>query len=275
MPALAARTRIEAISGRGELICGLPRNVPGFAVLDDRNRATGFDADMCREIAATILGTPEAVRFVQVDSIDQFIETDTIDLVFHGLTSTSQREAKWNIAFGPATFIDGQTFAVRASDTRDTAKGTTALRGPICIENSPSRIASLRSWLARSNARNPVFVFPAQQDAASAFRSRYCAAWSGDASMLGSSLAGKDARLYRILSERLSVEPLAPVVRARDQDLLENIATTLSKLVAPMDGNPAISRYDQLYERHFGGKDWPTQEPGANPSRAWGGVIGP
>lgn len=256
-PANASSPRLTQILRRGELVCGLPHNVPGFAVLDEYGGATGFDADLCRIVAKEILGKPEAVRFVQVDSIDRFLESKSVDLVFHGLTSNLEREVRWHIAFGPVTFVDGQAFAVRLPTVAKFGDRAANMRGPICIENSSRHLARLRAWLDRNRSDSAVLVFQSREEARNALRSGECVAWSADASVLGSTLAGSDARSFLILSERLSVEPLAPILRRGDTNLLDAVERALASLKAPLRQGTNVTRYDDMYSRHFGGTNWP------------------
>jgi len=47
---------LDAIKGRGQLICGVNTGVAGFAVADNQGKWTGLDVDVCRAAAAALFG---------------------------------------------------------------------------------------------------------------------------------------------------------------------------------------------------------------------------
>ncbi len=55
-PAANAGGLLQAVQARGELVCGVNNQVPGFGNLDTDGNFTGFDVDFCRAVAAAVLG---------------------------------------------------------------------------------------------------------------------------------------------------------------------------------------------------------------------------
>src|SRR4029450_7733854 len=62
-----AGPRLDAIKARGTLTCGLGDNVAGFSRLDAGKNWSGFDVDLCRAMAAAILGDPAKAAFKPID----------------------------------------------------------------------------------------------------------------------------------------------------------------------------------------------------------------
>lgn len=297
-----------SIQSRGYLNCGLASDVPGFSVLGENGSANGFDADLCRAVAAALLGNRERVRFTPVATITEFLASDDIDLVFHGLTWKWERELKWGVSFGPVTYFDGQAFLVLASSR---ARSLRDLRGPICVQAGTPFERHLASYLEDQGLRTVVTAIEGLDETRQAFLSGRCEAWSWDASTLGASLAGAEARRFRILPDRISNEPLAPVFRKEDVKLQHAVRWTIHALVTAEalgatksnidelpPGHPAQlflraapsdelhledgwtrraiaggGNYGELYERHFGGEQWVAHERSFN--RIWlqGGLI--
>ena len=54
---------VERIRERGELICGVNSVLPGFGTQNDAGEFEGFDVDICRAVAAAILGDADAIAF--------------------------------------------------------------------------------------------------------------------------------------------------------------------------------------------------------------------
>lgn len=247
-PANAQRSsRLDLIRARGTLGCGVPANMPGFSVVVDETDATGMDADLCRAAAATIFGVDGRARFIAVDTIDQFLADERIDMVFHALTWKPARERRWGIAFVARTFADGQALAVRSTDgiTRASQLGGRT----VCVEAGTIFAAAVM----RMRPRVRVLALPDGSAAKGAFLAGRCEAWSWDASGLFAALSGLDGKDFRILSERLSAEPLSPIVRAADQDLADLFRQTLRKLVAN-------GEYDQIISRNFTGPGHPRMD---------------
>jgi general L-amino acid transport system substrate-binding protein len=63
---------VAAIRARGQLICGVSVNAPGFALPDSRGEFRGLDVDTCRAVAAAILGDATRVRFVPNTAVQRF-----------------------------------------------------------------------------------------------------------------------------------------------------------------------------------------------------------
>ena len=58
---------VERILERGELTCGVNSVLPGFGTQNDAGEFEGFDVDICRAVAAAILGDANAIAFRPLD----------------------------------------------------------------------------------------------------------------------------------------------------------------------------------------------------------------
>src|SRR4051794_8905962 len=70
-PAFAGKT-LDAVKARGEVICGVNTSAPGFSSIDGKGRWQGLDVDMCRAVAAAVLGSGDKVKFVPLNSQQRF-----------------------------------------------------------------------------------------------------------------------------------------------------------------------------------------------------------
>src|SRR5262245_36177911 len=89
-----AGTRLDAIKARGAVTCGLGDNVAGFSRHDAGKNWSGFDVDLCRAIAAAVLGDPAKAAFRPIDILPRFLQSQDIDVVLRGLTWTFGREIR-------------------------------------------------------------------------------------------------------------------------------------------------------------------------------------
>lgn len=107
----ATPSRIEAIRARNAVNCGVWPHVPGFATQHEGVYA-GFEVDICRAIAAAVLGDASKTTFIPLEGVREFLGQPTIDLVVRRLTWTLGREQANRVAFGPVVYFDGQGFLV-------------------------------------------------------------------------------------------------------------------------------------------------------------------
>ena len=94
-PTRAPVDTLAAIKEEGVLRCGIPE-LPGFAEFNSRlNTYIGFDADLCRAVAAAIFGTAEGhVDFTVVDGYDRFrqLNNGAFDVMARITTLTMERQ---------------------------------------------------------------------------------------------------------------------------------------------------------------------------------------
>jgi general L-amino acid transport system substrate-binding protein len=86
---------MEAIIARNHLRCGVPDGQIGFAVQDGDNMV-GFDADLCRAIAAAIFGESKGnIEFVPIASgTDRwsYLQDESVDVLANVATFTMERD---------------------------------------------------------------------------------------------------------------------------------------------------------------------------------------
>ena len=63
---------LQVVLDRGYLLCGSRDDLPGFAFAPPDGTHAGFDVDMCRVVAAAVLGDADAVEIVPVTSAERF-----------------------------------------------------------------------------------------------------------------------------------------------------------------------------------------------------------
>src|SRR6516225_2132445 len=106
---------LNAVKERGTLNCGVSQGLLGFSSMDDKNRWTGFDVDVCRAVAAAIFGDPTKVTFMPLDAAARFtaLRSNKIDVLSRNSTWTMSRESALGLLFTGVAYYDGQGFLVR------------------------------------------------------------------------------------------------------------------------------------------------------------------
>ena len=55
---------LDKVKAHGSVRCGVAGDKPGFSLIDDKGRWTGMDVDLCRAVAAAVLGDADKVEYL-------------------------------------------------------------------------------------------------------------------------------------------------------------------------------------------------------------------
>jgi general L-amino acid transport system substrate-binding protein len=218
-PAHAGKT-LDQIKQRGQLVCGVHVGLAGFSQADSSGNWSGLDVDVCRAIAAAVLGDANKIKWVPLTAQQRFtaLQSGEIDILSRNTTWTMSRDASLGLNFTNTTYYDGQGFMVPAKANLKSAK---QLKGAtICVQSGTTTEKNLTDY-SRANQLNikPV-VFEQEEAAVGAYFSGRCIAYTTDASGLASvrNKQAKDPKEHVILPDLISKEPLTPAVRRGDDE---------------------------------------------------------
>jgi len=85
-----ARSTLDALLERGELVVGTEPEFPPFESKDADGRFIGFDMDLARELAHD-LGVELRIEEMAFDSLPSALATGKIDLILSGMTANAER----------------------------------------------------------------------------------------------------------------------------------------------------------------------------------------
>ena len=219
LPAQAGKT-VDAIKARGQLICGVNTGLAGFSAADSQGNWAGLDVDVCKAIAAAMLGDASKVKYVPLNAQQRFtaLQSGEIDILSRNTTWTLTRDASLGMNFTGVTYYDGQGFMVPAKGKIKSAKqlkGTT-----VCVQSGTTTEKNLTDFSRANKLDIKPVVFEKQEASTSAYFSGRCQAFTTDASGLAS-IRNKEAKVpaeHLILPELISKEPLGPSVRRGDDE---------------------------------------------------------
>ena len=100
---------------KGFVRCGVSQGLPGFSNADAAGNWTGVDVDVCRAVAAAVLGDANKVKFTPLSAKERFtaLTSGEIDILSRNTTWTLSRDADIGLTFVGVNFYDGQGFMVR------------------------------------------------------------------------------------------------------------------------------------------------------------------
>ena len=219
-PLVHAGKTLDTIKQRGQVICGVNVGLAGFAAIDSQGKWNGFDVDICRAIAAAVLGDADKVKWVPLNAQQRFtaLQSGEIDILSRNTTWTLTRDASLGLHFIGVTYYDGQGFMVPKKLKVTSAK---QLRNAtVCVQSGTTTEKNLTDYFKTLNVPIKTVVFEGLEASLKAFFSGRCQAYTTDASALAS-LRNKEAPKpddYVILPELISKEPLGPAVRRGDDE---------------------------------------------------------
>ena len=137
-PAPAVVDLLDVVIARGELNCGVNEILPGFGYKDSEGAFTGFDVDLCRAVAAAILGDADAVRYEALNAATRFeaVNSGLIDLLSRNTTWTQSRDTDLGLDFGPTTYYDGQQLMAKGAAGFTSMSTVEEIEGAVVCTNA-------------------------------------------------------------------------------------------------------------------------------------------
>lgn len=238
---------LEAVRARGFLICAAVGVTPGFAQSDAEGRWNGFDVDMCRAIAAAVLGNPDLLEFRPLRGESRFahLQTREIDVVVRNSPFTQSRDTTFGARYVTTTFYDGQAFMVPGTLGIVSAYELEGLT--ICIADNGEALARLRDFFFLNQADYREIVYEDTADLLIAYRAGRCDAVSASGRDLHTIRRDlPDPMSHRILPERISKDALGPVVREDDEQWFDIVRWTMFTLVNAEEHGVTALNLDSL-----------------------------
>jgi general L-amino acid transport system substrate-binding protein len=217
--AASAQATLEAVKARGELICGSNTGLTGFGAPDASGNWSGFDVDLCRALAAAVLGDPSKVKFVPTTGETRFtaLQSGEVDVLVRNSTWTASRDSELALDFVSVNYYDGQGFMVKKDLGVTSAKELDG--ATICIQTGTTTELNLADFFKENNITYQPVNVADDAEAQRQYTAGACDAFTTDASGLAATRATlPDAENHIILPEIISKEPLGPVVRHGDNN---------------------------------------------------------
>ena len=216
---------LEKVKAHGSVRCGVAGDKPGFSLIDDKGRWTGMDVDLCRAVAAAVLGDADKVEYLTTTAKNRFtaLASGEIDILSRAASWTAERVANLGVDFTTVWFYDGQGFMTH---TADGIKKLTDLDGAtFCLSPGTTSEQNLEDYFGRRGLTYKTVVIEKSPELYAAFQRGRCNAISNDSSGLAARLAlMNNPQDYALLPEVISKEPLGAFV-AQGDTTWRNIVT--------------------------------------------------
>ena len=251
-------SRLDAVKARGKVICASRNDVAGYGYLDASGNSVGFDIDLCRALAAAVLGDPDAIEIRLISAAERgpTIQSGEVDMLVRTVTWTTSRDAQWG-NYAQTMFYDGQGFMVNKSLGISSAL---ELQGAsVCVTQGTTTELNLADFSSQNGLNVEVLTFEDTAAVSAAYQSGQCDAFTNDRSQLAAIGSGFQNRAdHVILPETISEEPLGPVVPHGDDQWFDVVKTVMAILIyseaygVAMDNVPSSATGDVKVDRLFG-----------------------
>jgi len=222
---------VQRIKDRGKVVCGSRTDLVGFGELDADGRNVGFDIDLCRAIAAAMLGDAEAVEFVPLSAAERgpALQTGEVDILSRNATWTSTRDAQWG-NFTAVWFYDGQGFMVPVDSG---INSITDMDGAtVCVTSGTTTELNLADSFRQRGLDFTAVTFEDSATVYSTYEEGRCDATTSDKSQLASVRQGfASPEDHKILEITISKEPLTAAVPAGDDQWFDIVKSVVWGLV--------------------------------------------
>jgi general L-amino acid transport system substrate-binding protein len=223
---------LEDVQKRGSLTCGVNTGLAGFSQKDEKGVWSGIDVDVCRAVAAAVLGDANKVQYKPLTSKERFtaLQSGEIDMLSRNTTWTHTRDTSLGMNFAGVTYYDGQGFMV---SKKLGVKSAAELDGAaVCIIAGTTTELNLADYFRANNMSYKAVTFDTADQTRAGFESGRCDMLTSDQSTLYALRIGlKDPSSAIVLPEIISKEPLGPVVRQGDDAWFNIVRWSLMAMI--------------------------------------------
>jgi len=242
-----AGATLDSVKQKGHVQCGVSTGIPGFSSADDKGNWTGIDVDVCRAVAAAVLGDANAVKYTPLTAKERLtaLQSGEIDILSRNTTWTATRDTSLGINFTGVNYYDGQGFLVSKNLG---VKSALELNGAsVCIQSGTTTELNLSDYFRAKKMEFQPVVFDTSDQTIKGFEAGRCDVLTSDQSQLYAlRIKLADPNSAMVLPEVISKEPLGPVVRQGDDQWFNVVKWTLFALVNAEELGITAANVDEM-----------------------------
>lgn len=223
------------VRNRKTLRCGGNADLPGFGFLSpDSSEFSGFDIDICRAIAAAVLGEKGSnqIEILPLTSKLRFsaLQSGRIDVLTRNTTWTMSRDTELRANYAGITFYDGQGVLVRSESG---LRKVSDLNGKaICVQASSTSASNIIDHFDKLGLSIELREFSDRIAALKQYNQKACDGYTGDKSgLIAQRSLLSNPEEHVLLEDNISREPLGPVVRHNDDNWNDIVSWTIQCLI--------------------------------------------
>jgi len=243
----AADSILESVGKRDFVKCGVNTGLPGFSHADEKGNWTGLDVDLCRAIAAAVLGDAVKVKFTPLTAKERLtaVQSGEVDVLSRNTTWTLTRDTALGLNFAGVSYYDGQGFMVTQGLG---VKSARELDGAaVCILAGTTTELNLADYFRTQGMSYQPVVFDTGDQTVKGFEAGRCDVLTSDQSQLyGLRIKLANPKNAVVLPEVISKEPLGPVVRQGDDAWFNIVRWTLFAMINAEELGVTSANVDEM-----------------------------
>lgn len=242
-----AGATLDGVKSKGFVQCGVSTGLPGFSSADEKGNWSGLDVDVCRAVAAAVLGDAGKVKYTPLTAKERFtaLQSGEVDMLSRNTTWTLTRDSSLGLNFAGVNYYDGQGFMVTKSLG---VKSATELDGAsFCIQAGTTTELNLADYFRANKMSYTPVTFDSSDETAKAFDAGRCDALTSDQSQLYAlriKLKNPDGAM--VLPEVISKEPLGPVTAQGDDEWYKIVRWSLFAMVNAEEMGVTSGNVDEM-----------------------------
>jgi general L-amino acid transport system substrate-binding protein len=208
---------LNRVKNRGNLICGVNGQLPGFSFVNENGKYSGIDVDLCRAVAAALFDDPSKVKFRNLDAQKRFaaVKSGEVDLLSRNTTWNLNRDTFEGMEFAPTTFYDGQGLLVTNASNIEKIEDLDGKS--VCVMSGTTNEQNLGDRMRKLGLNYFPVVFEDVDRLYIAYEQGRCQAATSDRSQLIVRRAGLEKpEDHKVLELVLSKEPLGSLTADGD-----------------------------------------------------------
>ncbi len=230
--AAQAEETLESVKEKDFVQCGVSTGLPGFSNPDEKGNWQGLDVDVCRAVAAAVLGDAGKVKYIPLTAKERFtaLQSGEIDVLSRNTTWTQTRDTKLGLNFAGVNYYDGQGFLVSKNLGVNSALELDG--AAVCIQSGTTTELNLSDYFRQHKMSYTPVVFDTSDQTVKGFESGRCDVLTSDQSQLYAlRIKLADPNSAKVLPEVISKEPLGPVVRQGDDQWFNIVKWSLNAMI--------------------------------------------
>ena len=242
-----AQSTLDAVRSKGFVQCGVNTGIAGFSQPDSKGVWKGIDVDVCRAVAAAVLGDAAKVRYTPLTAQQRFtaVQSGEVDILSRNTTWTITRDTSLGLNFVGINYYDGQGFMVPKKLKVTSAK---QLNGAtVCVQPGTTTELNLSDYFRANRMSFKPVVIEKLEEVLNAYFSGRCDVFTTDHSGLISLRATRAPKPdeHLILPEIISKEPLGPAVRHGDDRWFDVVKWSLFAMIEAEELGLSSKNIDQ------------------------------
>jgi len=238
---------LSEVQKQGFIKCGVDGGLPGFSEVGSDGVYRGIDVDVCRAVAAAVLGDAKKVKYVALNAKERLtaLQSGEIDMLSRNTTWTETRDTSLGLSFAGVNYYDGQGFMVTKKLGVKSAKELDG--ASICLQTGTTTELNVADYFRSHKMKYKLVSYDTNDQVLKGYESGRCDVLTSDQSQLyGLRIKLEKPSESIVLPEVISKEPLGPVVRKGDGKWFDIVRWSFYAMVTAEEAGVTSKNIDTM-----------------------------